>query len=133
MFPSEWVRGVPFPNLEDLVNQPPFTCYPEWLDQADLYVADGSPPSLETAARRARRGATLQAQQGCCDRLFPRKGRSRSSNLALALAADLASDLFLDPAFDLIADIAVDREYTTVAFRIIGATTWVSVIAARLV
>ena len=35
-YPESWFVGHKFPMLEDLINQPPFTCYLEWRANNDL-------------------------------------------------------------------------------------------------
>eukprot|EP00434_Breviolum_minutum_P038763 symbB.v1.2.034397.t3/scaffold4431.1/size39743/2 len=35
-YPESWLVGHKFPMLEDLINQPPFTCYLEWRANNDL-------------------------------------------------------------------------------------------------
>ena len=35
-YPERWLEGHKFPMLEDLINQPPFTCYLEWRANNDL-------------------------------------------------------------------------------------------------
>ena len=36
LFPEAWFQTFPFPMVEDLLNQPPFTCYPQWRFERGL-------------------------------------------------------------------------------------------------
>lgn len=36
LFPATWLDGFRFPYIEDLINQHPFSCFPEWLAANDL-------------------------------------------------------------------------------------------------
>ena len=36
LFPADWFLGFKFPMIEDLVNQPPFNDYPQWLSSQDV-------------------------------------------------------------------------------------------------
>ena len=46
LFPESWFQTHKFPMLEDLVNQPPFTCYLEWRADAGMDWEGPLNPSL---------------------------------------------------------------------------------------
>ncbi|CAE7240678.1 unnamed protein product [Symbiodinium sp. CCMP2592] len=60
LFPSSAFRGFVFPFIEDLVNSPPFTLFPQWLREQGLRWDGALGPSLsDPACRLMQRTAAL--------------------------------------------------------------------------
>ncbi|CAE7251852.1 unnamed protein product [Symbiodinium sp. CCMP2592] len=62
LFPSSAFRGFVFPFIEDLVNSPPFTLFPQWLREQGLRWDGALGPSLSDPACRLMQ-RTAEGQQ----------------------------------------------------------------------
>lgn len=91
LFPSGWTQGFRMPNLEDIVNVAPFTCFADWLEANDISLSEGSSwansagPGWRAAALGQQRGALHSAAQ-----IEPLVGFGLSKAEHLARAQDLA-------------------------------------------
>ena len=64
LFPTEWTQGIPMPVLDAIVNSPPFTTFPEFLERQQL-DADGHPgPTIMTNYTRGQRHLAEGNQRG---------------------------------------------------------------------
>ncbi|CAE7538614.1 unnamed protein product [Symbiodinium sp. CCMP2592] len=62
LFPAEWLEGVTFPFLEDLINAPPFDLYTRWLrDSGADWTGPCGPTLAPQSARIFQRAAGQQA------------------------------------------------------------------------
>ncbi|CAE7815841.1 unnamed protein product [Symbiodinium sp. CCMP2592] len=62
LFPAEWLEGVTFPFLEDLINAPPFDLYTRWLrDSGADWTGPCGPALAPQSARIFQRAAGQQA------------------------------------------------------------------------
>ena len=69
LFPAAWFLGFSFPMIEDLVNQEPFSAYPEWLSARE-YSWDGplGPQHAPKSVRLAQRMTEAQQSRGLSHR-----------------------------------------------------------------
>ncbi|CAE7363164.1 unnamed protein product, partial [Symbiodinium sp. CCMP2592] len=62
LFPAEWLEGVTFPFLEDLINAPPFDLFTRWLrDSGADWTGPCGPTLAPQSARIFQRAAGQQA------------------------------------------------------------------------
>ena len=64
LFPQEWTEGIAMPNLEDLVNTAPFTCYAEYLQGIEQEPDGPLGPTLITSYTRGQRRLAEGDQRG---------------------------------------------------------------------
>eukprot|EP00439_Symbiodinium_sp_Y106_P041568 s2353_g5.t1 len=60
LFPEQWLSGLTFPFIEDLVNGPPFDSYPRWLKEVGADWAGPCGPALAPQAVRVLQRADGQ-------------------------------------------------------------------------
>ena len=65
LFPADWFLGFKFPMIEDLVNQPPFNDFPQWLSAQDVpWMPWDGPLGPQHAPRSVRLAQRMtEAQQ----------------------------------------------------------------------
>ena len=64
LFPPAWTSGVAMPQLDDLVNSPPFTVYADYLEEQGLEADGPLGPTIMTAYGTAARRASEGDQKG---------------------------------------------------------------------
>ena len=64
LFPQEWTEGIAMPNLEDLINTAPFTCYAEYLQGIEQEPDGPLGPTLITSYTRGQRRLAEGDQRG---------------------------------------------------------------------
>ena len=64
LFPADYTAGMPFPNIEDLVNGVPFACFPMFLEDQGIDADHAQPPTLLSSFRRGWRRAAEGEQKG---------------------------------------------------------------------
>ena len=62
LFPAEWTQGFSMPNLEDLLNAPPYTSFQDWLQENG--ISDPGGGTWARAASSGWRAAALGQQRG---------------------------------------------------------------------
>ena len=75
LFPHEWTQGIAMPNLEDLVNAAPFTCYAEYLQGIGQEPDGPLGPTIMTSYTRGQRRLAEGDQRGS----FRRSGTGGTS------------------------------------------------------
>lgn len=64
LFPGDWFSDFAFPMIEDLVNQPPFTCFEQWLRERGAEWDGALGPALAPGAVRLKQRSTEGKQSG---------------------------------------------------------------------
>ena len=64
LFPAPWFESFSFPMIEDILNQPPFTAYSQWLYEADLDWDIPLVPHLAQASTRLKQRHSDRQQAG---------------------------------------------------------------------
>ena len=70
-YPESWLVGHKFPMLEDLINQPPFTCYLEWRANNDLSWDGPLNPCLTSGPTRLALRMAEGKQAGAMNQRTP--------------------------------------------------------------